>query len=124
MMGRKKFRHGAKLWHAPKTEFGVLHWAHTSMALTKAIRTEALSSQCWFSPHFDLISAALEFGRQVIHVLTALLLSLIQPHQAVQSPSAHDCPYLFVGPIHTIIITAQSIPRFQLGPAPWPNLSS
>ena len=117
MMGRKKVWEGAELWHDPKTEFGVLHGAHTSMALMKAIRPEAPSSQCCFSPHFDFISAALEFGRQVFHVLTVLVLSLIQPHQAVKSPSANDCPYLFVGLIHTLIITAQKIPRFQLSPA-------
>lgn len=116
MMGRK-VRDGAELWHNSKTEFGVLHGAYTSTALMKAIRPEALSSQCSFSPHFDFISAAFEFGRQVFRVLTALLLSLIQPHQAVKSPSANDCPYLFVGHLHTIIITAQESPRFHLSPA-------
>lgn len=114
MMGRKKVRDGAELWHDPKTEFGVLHGPHTSVALMKAIRPEALSSQCFFLSHFYFISDALEFGRQVFHVLTALLLSLIQPHQAFKSPSANDWPYLFVGLMQTIIITAQKIPRLQL----------
>lgn len=108
--GRKRVRDGAELWHDPKTEFRVLHGAHTSMALMKAIKPDVLSSQCWFSPHFDFISTALEFGGQIFHVLVTLLLSLIQPHQAVMSPPAYDCPHLVVE-LHTIIFTVQKIPR-------------
>lgn len=80
------------------------------MALMKTIKPETLFSQCWFSPHFDFISTSLESGGQVFHVLMALLLSLIQPHQAVKSLSANDRPYLVVE-LHTIIFTAQKKPR-------------
>lgn len=79
------------------------------MALIKTIKPETLFSQCWFSPHFDFISTSLESGGQVFHVLMALLLSLIQPHQA-KSLCANDHPYLVVE-LHMTIFTAQKIPR-------------